>query len=102
MGFVAANIVLLVLVVVLLLVSALFSGAETVLFSLSRHDRARMKKSANRLERLVAALMDDPRSVLTTLLMGNMTCNIVNYVTCAILLEHLTKALQVQHSPAGR
>lgn len=101
MGFVAANIVLLVLVVVLLLVSALFSGAETVLFSLSRHDRARMKKSANRLERLVAALMDDPRSVLTTLLMGNMTCNIVNYVTCAILLEHLTKALQVQHSPAG-
>jgi putative hemolysin len=84
---------LLGLVAVLLLVSAVFSGAETVLFSLSRHDRARMKKSPRPLERLAASLMDDPRSLLTTLLMGNMTCNIINYVVCAILLGHLTVAV---------
>ena len=93
MGFVLENIALLLVLVVLLLVSALFSGAETVLFSLSRHDRARMKKSSNRLETLAASLTDDPRSLLTTLLIGNMTCNILNFVVSAILIGHIMEAL---------
>src|ERR1051326_1707377 len=66
LGYVAAY----VLLICLLAVSGVFSGAETVLFSLSRHDRARMKKSANRLEALAANLLDNPRHLLTSLLVG--------------------------------
>ena len=87
------NVLLILLLLVLLGVSGVFSGAETVLFSLSRHDRARMKKSPNRLDALAAGLMDNPRSLLTALLMGNMTCNIVIFVVSAILLGRLDAAL---------
>jgi putative hemolysin len=75
------------LVILLLsVISALFSGSETVLFSLSRHDRSRMKKSDNRLEKLAATLLENPRYVLTTLMLGNMTCNVLIFVLSAILL----------------
>ena len=37
------NVILMLVLLVLLGVSGVFSGAETVLFSLSRYDRARMK-----------------------------------------------------------
>lgn len=75
------------LVILLLsVISALFSGSETVLFSLSRHDRSRMKKTGNRLEKLAATLLENPRYVLTTLMLGNMTCNVLIFVLSAILL----------------
>ena len=89
MGFLLANIFYLVLLLVLLCISGVFSGAETVLFSLSRHDRARMKRSRNRLEVLAASLLDSPRQLLTALLMGNMTCNIIVFVVSALLLGRL-------------
>ncbi|HUO08831.1 MAG TPA: hemolysin family protein [Phycisphaerae bacterium] len=93
MGFVLQNIFYFVLLLVLLCISATFSGAETVLFSLSRHERARMKKSKNRLEVMAANLMDNPRSLLTSLLMGNMTCNIIVFVISTLLLERLERVL---------
>ncbi|HVS70165.1 MAG TPA: hemolysin family protein [Phycisphaerae bacterium] len=97
MGFIIQNIVMLLVLLVLLAVSGLFSGSETVLFSLSRHDRARMKKSANRLEAMAAGLMDHPRALLTSILMGNMTCNIVIFVLSALLLGRLRGSLEAQH-----
>ncbi len=94
------NLLLLLLLLALLAVSGIFSGAETVLFSLSRHDRARMKKSANRLDAIAASLLDSPRPLLTALLMGNMTCNIVIFVLSAILLRRLEEALTAAHAGA--
>jgi putative hemolysin len=96
MGFVIQNVFFLLLLLVLLGISGLFSGSETVLFSLSRHERARMKKSRNRLEVLAANLLDDPRALLTSLLMGNMTCNIIVFVVSALLLSRLS-----EHFSAG-
>src|SRR6186997_2974477 len=90
------NLFLGLLLLVLLAVSGTFSGAETVLFSLSRHDRARMKKSPNRLDVLAASLMDNPRSLLTALLMGNMTCNIVIFVVSALLLARFKDFLEAR------
>jgi putative hemolysin len=87
------SVLFLLLMLVLLCVSGIFSGSETVLFSLSRHDRARMKKSGNRLEALAASLVDNPRALLTTLLIGNMTCNIIIFVVSTILLGRLQHAL---------
>lgn len=74
-------------ILILSVISALFSGSETVLFSLSRHDRSRMKKSGSRMEVLAATLLDNPRYVLTTLMLGNMTCNVLIFVLSAILLS---------------
>ena len=93
MTFVLENIFYLVLLLALLCISGIFSGAETVLFSLSRHELARMKKSKNRLEVMAASLRDDPRSLLTSLLMGNMTCNIIVFVISTLLLTRLEQAL---------
>lgn len=85
------NLVSFILLGVLLAVSAAFSGSETVLFSLSRHDRLRMKKSKNRLEVLAAQLLDDPRSLITTLMIGNMGCNILIFVLSTLLLGEVER-----------
>ena len=74
---------------ILAVVSGLFSGTETVLFSLARADRVRMKKSGKPLEAMAAGLLDRPRALLTTLLLGNMTCNALIFVLSAFLLGHV-------------
>jgi putative hemolysin len=96
MAFILQNVFFILLLLILLGISGLFSGSETVLFSLSRHERARMKKSKNRLEVLAATLLDDPRALLTSLLMGNMTCNIIVFVVSTLLLSRLA-----EHFAAG-
>jgi putative hemolysin len=89
MAFLLANLFYLVVLLVLLVVSGLFSGVETVMFSLSRHELVRMKKSTNRLEVIAASLMDNPRALLTSLLVGNMTCNILIFVVSTLMLSRL-------------
>ena len=102
MAFVLANLFYFLLLLLLLAVSALFSGSETVLFSLSRHERTRMKKSKNSLEVLAANLLDDPRALLTSLLMGNMTCNIMVFVISTLLLSRLSAIFAASHNWWGR
>ncbi|MCL2647684.1 MAG: hemolysin family protein [Phycisphaerales bacterium] len=87
------NLLFLILLLVLLAISAVFSGMETVLFSLSRYDLARMKKSANRMEILAASLRDHPRALLTSLLVGNMTCTLICLVLSSLLLARLNEAM---------
>ncbi len=88
MAFLAHNFFYFLAIGLLLILSGLFSGAETVLFSLSRHDRLRMRKSPNALEQLAVSLVDRPRSLLTTLLIGNMTCNTLIFVLSTLILAN--------------
>jgi putative hemolysin len=76
---------------VLLCWSGFFSGSETALFSLSRAElhRFRHGKGAGR---LVAALMDDPRRVLNTLLLGNMLVNTGYAAVSAVAIIELQHA----------
>lgn len=60
---------------VLLCLSAFFSGAEAALFSLS-NAQIRALKQASRGGRLLAKLMSRPRAVLVTLLVCNLTVNV--------------------------
>jgi len=96
MAFLTQNILYLLLLLILLLISGFFSGSETVLFSLSRHERLRMKKSSNRLEALAAGLLDQSRALITTLMIGNMGCNTLIFVVSSVVLAHLEDYLQVQ------
>ncbi len=61
-----------------------------------------MKKSKNRLEVLAANLLDDPRALLTSLLMGNMTCNIMVFVISTLLLSRLSALFAADRNWWGR
>ena len=62
--------------VVTFLLSGFFSGSETALFCFQPHELSRMREGG-RLDRIVAALRDRPKRLLTTVLFGNMVVNVV-------------------------
>ncbi len=75
---------------VLLGLSAFFSGSETALFSLGRQRLAAYALSRNPFRRLVARLLGEPRKLLITVLMGNLSVNVFFYgVASAKALELL-------------
>lgn len=67
----------------LLLLSAFFSGSESALFSLSVEDRAALKARAptSSAARSTLALLAEPRSLLVSILFGNL---VVNFLLVAI------------------
>ncbi len=77
------------LLAILLCCSAILSGSETALFSLSKYQLAQFSKSSHRLQRLVARLMSDPRKVLLTILMGNTTVNVLIFASSYVISDHL-------------
>ncbi|MGQ9650275.1 MAG: hemolysin family protein [Phycisphaerae bacterium] len=64
------------LLLILLLASAFFSGAETALFSLSRHELMRFRQDKRPSRQMVADLMRHPRRLLLTLMIGNVSINL--------------------------
>ncbi len=86
-----ADILLLLALPVLLIASAFFSGSETALFSLSKHQQLRLSRSSNLMRATIAPLLSNPRSILITLLVANMTVNVAYFVISAVLLLRLRK-----------
>ena len=76
---------------VLLCFSAILSGSETALFSLSKYQLGQFQHSEHRLQRMAASLMRDPRKVLLTILMGNTTVNVLIFASSYVLAENLSK-----------
>ncbi len=77
---------MLLLLVLLLVASGFFSGSETALFSLSRHQRARFARSDSVTARTILKLLAETRGLLITLLLGNMTVNVLYFVVSSVLL----------------
>ncbi|NGX37454.1 MAG: Magnesium and cobalt efflux protein CorC [Chlamydiae bacterium] len=67
---------LIVILILLILGSALFSSSETALFSLSSMQIQAFGKSKNRKKELVTRLLASPRDLLITLIMLNVILNI--------------------------
>lgn len=65
-----------VLLAILLLLSFFFSGSETALFSLPRMVIERLKQSGTA-GKQVANLLEEPNRLLATILVGNLTVNIL-------------------------
>ncbi|MEM6458693.1 MAG: hemolysin family protein [Planctomycetota bacterium] len=80
---------MLLLLAGLLVASGFFSGSETALFSLSRHQRARLARSPGVAARATLTLLSETRGLLITLLMGNMTINVLYFVVSSTLLIRL-------------
>lgn len=74
---------------VLLFLSAFFSGSETALFSLSKIQAERLRQEAGNRGATVAGLLDNPRRLLITILVGNMFVNVAS----ASLVASFTTAL---------
>lgn len=77
---------MLLLLVLLLITSGFFSGSETALFSLSRHQRARFARSDSVSARAILTLLTETRALLITLLLGNMTVNVLYFVVSSVLV----------------
>ena len=85
MGQVYQNIGHIVVMLLLLACSAFFSGAETAFFNLSRRQVSLLVKSKHKLQKLTARLLNKPKQLLSCLLFGNMTVNVLFYAVASVL-----------------
>lgn len=84
LNFLQHKIFLLTPMVLFLLLSSFFSGAETALFSLTAEDK-RQLHPYGRLRRLLTVLKTHPDELLTSILLGNLLVNILFFCTGAAL-----------------
>jgi CBS domain containing-hemolysin-like protein len=68
----------------LLLLSALFSSAETAVFSLTKLQIQRLREENSRVSRALVRFLDDPRQLLITTLVGN---NLVNTAFATLVVS---------------
>jgi CBS domain containing-hemolysin-like protein len=64
------------LLVVLLVLSSIFSGSETALFSLKPYQVRKLQRRPSRTSITVASLLNDPYHLLVTILVGNTLVNV--------------------------
>jgi len=79
------NIGPLILMLLLLGGSAFFSGSETAFFNLSRRQKKLLQESRHRLQNMAAGLLNKPAQLLSCLLFGNMTVNVLFFAASSIL-----------------
>ncbi len=75
-----------ILQVLLLASSAVFSGSETALFSLSRIDLQRMRQTRAKHSESIHAMLDEPRRLIISILCGNELVNIASAVNMTGIL----------------
>jgi len=80
---------------ILIVASGFFSGAETALFSLTQQDRRLMTREQSLVGSALATLLRETRSLLITLLLGNMTINVLYFVISTVILMRLQRVHQV-------
>lgn len=86
------TLILLIALPVLLLGSALFSGSETALFSLSAHQRSLLSDSKRAGALAAATLLVETRALLVTLLVGNMVINVLYFTLSTVLMDRLLQS----------
>jgi len=72
--------------VILLSSSAIFSGSETALFSLSRIDLQKLRQSGHKDSESIHAMLDEPRRLIISILCGNEIVNIASAVNMTSIL----------------
>lgn len=78
--------------VLLLSMSAFFSGSETALFSLTSFDLQKLRNSQHPRSRSIHELLEEPRRLIISLLCGNELVNIASSANmAAILMRYFTE-----------
>ena len=78
-----------IILVILLLASALISGAEVALFSLTQKDLAEAKETKSKSFEIIAELLKRPKKLLASILVANNFINIAIVILFASLSEKL-------------
>src|SRR5689334_9354929 len=86
LGGQAIDVLLLAIMPLLIALSAFFSGSETALFGMSETERMNIRRSGSLPARAVETLLADRRSLLITILLGNMTVNTLFFVISSVLM----------------
>src|SRR3989475_7720550 len=82
----AALTILLVVISILIICSALFSGVETALFTLKPHQMRRLEAHHLGLTKFIQLFRENPRRVLNVLLLGDGLVNVLLVVLCLFFL----------------
>ena len=85
-GWSFIDITMIAMLPLLLGLSGFFSGSETALFALTVNERMSMRRSGGRGTRAVEALLVNQRMLLITILIGNMTVNVLYFVVTSVVL----------------
>ena len=84
---------------IFLFMSAFFSGAETALFSLTQYQLAELNDEKSKVSETILILLKTPSKLLTSILLGNMTVNILFFCFSTVLLSELDEYV---HNDLGR
>ncbi len=76
-------------IIVLIVVSGIISGSETVLFALRPNQLVRIRRRKNRLGNLVLRLRSQPANLLSTVLLANIAVNILIFTMLAVTAVRL-------------
>jgi len=91
----------LAILVLLVACSALISGSETALFSLTQRQRRSFATSANPFQRTASRLMEHPRRVLATVLIINTAVNVGIFAVSYVSLRGAASASPVVSAAGG-
>ena len=80
----------------LLLASAVVSGSEVALFSLSATDRETLAEKGDRRSRRVLALLEKPRQLLVTILLLNTLVNVSAAILAAVVTKNIAETYELQ------
>lgn len=84
------TVILVALLPILLAASAVCSGSETALFSLTHADRARLRRENPGVHVAVSRLLASPRAFLVAVLLGNVTVNSVYFVAASMAEQRMS------------
>lgn len=82
----------LLILVILLLISAFFSGSEVALFSLARNQIKELQKETKITSKYIINLLEYPRRLLVTILLGNNFVNVAAAIIAVNLALNLAEA----------
>ncbi len=77
--------------IILLCLSAFFSSSETAFFSIPRQTVDELKKSSSRSSVLILELIKAPSKLLVSVLLGNLTVNILFFCISAVIAADISK-----------
>ena len=83
-----SNTALFVSLVILIIISAFFSAAETALMAVNRYRLRHLAKSNHRTAQLVSRLLERPDRLLSVILLGNTFANIMASAIATLLANH--------------
>jgi Mg2+/Co2+ transporter CorB len=82
--------ILLLLVLLLVIISALLSGSEVAMFSLSIKDKEKLSdEKENKRSQKVLLLLESPKKLLATILIANNLVNVSIVMTSTFVMNHL-------------